>query len=288
MSTIVFFHAHPDDEAIFTGGTMRQLAVAGHRVVLVLATGGEQGIGCGPLPAGPTMAKVRVAETMAAARLLGIARVAFLGYTDSGMPGDPANGAPHAFGCADVDEAARRLAAICVQERAVALGSYDPGGIYRHPDHLQVHRVGASGARIAGVPTVYEATVDHEYLHFVDVHLVEGASQSLAEHEQSSCPGAPPRTLSRVGLPTAEITTVVDVRGGLEVKRAAMAAHASQIPESDLGMPVEQFAAVYGYEWFVRRGPRGPIEEAGLTDWGLRTTAPSGMRSVERLLRAIE
>ncbi|HVW33567.1 MAG TPA: PIG-L family deacetylase, partial [Acidimicrobiia bacterium] len=42
--SIVFFHAHPDDEAIFTGGTMALLAGAGWRVVLVLATAGEQGV----------------------------------------------------------------------------------------------------------------------------------------------------------------------------------------------------------------------------------------------------
>src|ERR671913_401971 len=42
--TVVFFHAHPDDEAIFTGGTMALLAAAGWRVVLVLATAGEQGL----------------------------------------------------------------------------------------------------------------------------------------------------------------------------------------------------------------------------------------------------
>ncbi|MGH2790454.1 MAG: PIG-L deacetylase family protein, partial [Actinomycetota bacterium] len=35
MSTAVFFHAHPDDEAIATGGTMALMADAGHRVVLV-------------------------------------------------------------------------------------------------------------------------------------------------------------------------------------------------------------------------------------------------------------
>ena len=39
--TVVFFHAHPDDEAIFTGGTMALLAAAGWRVVLVVATAGE-------------------------------------------------------------------------------------------------------------------------------------------------------------------------------------------------------------------------------------------------------
>ena len=39
----MFVHAHPDDEAIFTGGTMARLAATGHRVVLVVATGGELG-----------------------------------------------------------------------------------------------------------------------------------------------------------------------------------------------------------------------------------------------------
>ena len=40
MATVVFFHAHPDDEAIATAGTMAQLAAEGHRVVLVTATRG--------------------------------------------------------------------------------------------------------------------------------------------------------------------------------------------------------------------------------------------------------
>ena len=43
MATVTFFHAHPDDEAIATGGTMIGLADAGHRVVLVTATRGELG-----------------------------------------------------------------------------------------------------------------------------------------------------------------------------------------------------------------------------------------------------
>ena len=41
--TVVFVHAHPDDEAIFTGGTMARLSAAGVPVVLVVATGGELG-----------------------------------------------------------------------------------------------------------------------------------------------------------------------------------------------------------------------------------------------------
>ena len=36
MSTLVCFHAHPDDEAIQTGGTMARAHAEGHRVVLVV------------------------------------------------------------------------------------------------------------------------------------------------------------------------------------------------------------------------------------------------------------
>ncbi|WP_296607297.1 PIG-L family deacetylase, partial [Nocardioides sp.] len=36
--TVVSFHAHPDDEALLTGGTLARAAAAGHRVVLVVAT----------------------------------------------------------------------------------------------------------------------------------------------------------------------------------------------------------------------------------------------------------
>ncbi len=42
MATLVSFHAHPDDEAIATGGSMAKAAAAGHRVVLVVATRGDQ------------------------------------------------------------------------------------------------------------------------------------------------------------------------------------------------------------------------------------------------------
>ena len=75
----VFFHAHPDDEAIFTGGTMAKLAGAGHRVVLVLATGGELGEVRTSLAEGEDLGPRRLDETREAAELLGVARVVFLG-----------------------------------------------------------------------------------------------------------------------------------------------------------------------------------------------------------------
>ena len=248
----MFVHAHPDDEAIFTGGTMARLATRGHRVVLVVATGGELGeapAGCAP-PA--QLAARRSDETDAAARVLGVARVAWLGYHDSGMVGDAANAAPGSFWSADVAAAGERLAAILAEEAAGAVVVYDEDGIYGHPDHVQVHRVGRHAAAAAGVATVYDATIDREYLHFVETHLVEEAILG----------GDLGLVRSHIGVPSVAIDVMVDVRRVLDAKRAAMAAHASQIPEttSALQLPTHHFADVYGWEWYLRTGPPGPID----------------------------
>ena len=66
MATLVSFHAHPDDECIACGGVIRKAADAGHRVVLVVATRGEQGeIPEGLLADGEQLWQRRVIETQA-------------------------------------------------------------------------------------------------------------------------------------------------------------------------------------------------------------------------------
>ena len=56
MGTLVVFHAHPDDEAIVTGGSMARAHAEGHRVVLVVATNGEHGEVPDDLADGETLA----------------------------------------------------------------------------------------------------------------------------------------------------------------------------------------------------------------------------------------
>jgi LmbE family N-acetylglucosaminyl deacetylase len=234
---------------------MARLATSGVRVVLVVATGGELGEphddGAGPAH----LAAVRRGETELAANLLGVAHVEFLGYHDSGMAGDPANHAPGAFSAAPVDEVADRLATVLRDERADAIVVYDEFGIYGHPDHVAVHNAGRRAAALASVPTLYESTIDREYLHFVETHLVEEAILA----------GDLGLVRSHIGVPTVAVTNTVDVASVLGQKRAAMACHASQLPEttSALLLPTDQFGAVYGWEWFVRSGPRGPIDDLG-------------------------
>jgi LmbE family N-acetylglucosaminyl deacetylase len=252
VATAVFFHAHPDDECIATGGTMAKAAAAGHRVVLVVATRGEHGeVSDGFLDDGEELWHRRVRETEAAAEILGVQRVEFLGYVDSGMMGTPENDAPDAFWQADVGEAAERLARILREEEADVLTVYDDHGNYGHPDHIQVHRVGVRAAELAGTKQVYEATMNRDDLR----RLMEMARENNME-PPGDVEGSADFDMDEFGSPESIITTCVDVSDVMDQKRRAMVAHASQISENSffLAMPPEAFAAAFGREWFIHRG----------------------------------
>lgn len=261
MATFVFFHAHPDDEAIATGGTMARAAAHGHDVVLVVATRGEQGEPVpGILNEGEPLWQRRIAETHTSAKHLGVSRVEFLGYEDSGMMDDPANDNPACFWRADVDEAADRLAAILADVDADVLTVYDAHGGYGHPDHIQVHRVGhLAASRVPiGSPErggVFEATMNRTHITDLLARQAEllGEEGVAAEAVANAEAGEPD-----FGSHEDDITHAIDVRTTLDAKRAAMAAHASQIaPDSFfMAMPEEAFAAAFGTEWFIRPGAR--------------------------------
>src|SRR5271169_379109 len=109
-------HAHPDDEALFTGGILAQYADEGVDTVLVTCTNGE----LGDSPAGlrpddeahraSDVVAHRGAELERSCATLGVGQLELLGYHDSGMMGWPHNKAPGAFWNADVETAAEQLA----------------------------------------------------------------------------------------------------------------------------------------------------------------------------------
>jgi len=256
VATLVTFHAHPDDESIATGGVMAKAVDDGHRVVLVVATRGEHGeVADGYLDPGEALWQRRVQETLACARILGVSRVEFLGYLDSGMVGTPENDLPECFWKADVEEAAGRLAAILTEERADVLTVYDENGGYGHPDHIQVHRVGVRAAERAGTPRVYMSTLNRDHLQRSFLEAAEAGVELPEEID--------PEEFGELGVSEDRITTTVDVRPWLARKRAAMAAHASQISETSffLAMAPEMFEGGFGQEWFIRcDAPDGLVE----------------------------
>jgi LmbE family N-acetylglucosaminyl deacetylase len=269
MTTVVAFHAHPDDEALWSGGTLALLAAAGHRVVLVVATDGHMG------DRSDAAAPVRLEELAASAAVLGAARVECLGYADSGhgplFYPDPAD--RQRFARADLDEAAGRLADVLREEHATVLLSYDPQGGYGHRDHVRVHQVGARAAELAGGVRVLEATLPRET---VDRFVRLGRLGSVVRPDpppgrtpvaagDPTGPGAPEPTAMPMFTPRAAIAYRVDVRRFARQKRAALAAHRSQLTGRHLParfrryatrLPVPLFALIGGREWF--NDPSGP------------------------------
>lgn len=261
MATLVAFHAHPDDESISMGGTMAQAAAAGHKVVVVTATDGAVGeVDEGYLDEGESLAARRAGELQAAAAILGIDRAVQLGYRDSGMMGTADNDHPAAFWSADIDEAASKLAAILREEGADILTVYDSNGGYGHPDHIQVHRVGHAAAEMADVEHVYEVSMNRERIvemrELRDARDGNSGEEASGEDEEPG-PGNGEIDFEKIGLSDADLTTAVDVSAILHTKRAAMAAHGSQIDEESwfLSLPSAIFARAFGMEWFRQTKP---------------------------------
>lgn len=252
--TVVSFHAHPDDEALLTGGTLAQAANAGHRVVLVTATSGERGLAGPEDGAGSHLAHIRLAELHASAKALGCDRVVVLGYADSGLRAAPGRGQnANAFAWVTVESAAQVLAEILREEAADVLTIYDRNGGYGHPDHVQVHRVGTRAAQLAGTLCVLEATAPGS--------LFRAVLRALAIIGHPLGRAAPLGT-DRVFSERSQISHRIRVTAQLEAKRTALSAHASQrrgsgqarVLDRLLRLPRPLFALVFGHEWFIERG----------------------------------
>ncbi len=245
MATVVALHAHPDDEALLTGGWLAQRAAAGDRVVLVFATDGAAGLAGADHPP-VSLARTRRAEAEASAAALGVHRVRWLGHADSGMADRPTAG--HRFVDVPVDVAARQVADVLDEERADVLTGYDANGGYGHPDHVQVHRVARRAQELAASrPVLLEATLDRTRL----VRLLRVVRPLARLLPGLTVPG------DDIFTGREAISLAVDVRPQLAAKRAALAAHDSQRGGGIrtvailLALPRPLARRVLGTEWFV-------------------------------------
>ena len=252
--TLVAFHAHPDDEALLSAGTLARAAADGHRVVLVLATSGDAGlVGDDVLVGSEDLGSRRASEAQASADALGVARLVLLGYGDSGSDRpDSATAWPEgSFRAVGVDEAASRLADVLREEDADLLVADDANGGYGHPDHLHVNHVATAAAAATGVPLL-QVTIDREFLSG-GIELARSMGLEVPD-------GFVPPDVSAWYTAHDDITHTVDAGPALAAKRAAMAAHATQATGAPdtvrtlaifLGLPEEVFAIAFSQEWFV-------------------------------------
>lgn len=256
VTTTVFLHAHPDDEASGTAGSMIRTTDAGHRVVVVYATHGEHGTVPPDLAEGSALADHRRLEAEASAKITGAARVEWLGYADSGMTGWEQNAHETSFHSADLDEAAGRLAAIVDEEDADILVGYDWHGGYGHPDHVKVHHVAHRAAELAARrPRLLENTMNRDRMR----SQLAAAREMGIEIDDDLDVDAPMDDGNPIGLPESEIHHAVDVTDIIDRKLAALACHSSQVDvQGMLQMPQEVYTAAFGVEHYAEPGrPRG-------------------------------
>lgn len=247
--TLAFIHAHPDDEALLTAGTMAKAHDVGHRVILVMATDGAAGLTSSDLSS--DLAALREAELTASAHALGVDEVVHLGFADSGMTGDAAGG----FASADPETVGNELAAILNARDVDIVVGYDPSGGYGHPDHLQVHNVTRLAVRqMSRLVTLFEATLPREPIRDA-VHAAAKIRLTPA--------GFDPSEFDNAWTPKEAITHRINVRKFMRQKMAALAAHASQAQADSstrtLGvltkLPMPLATALLGTEYYVKVDP---------------------------------
>ena len=78
---VLILMAHPDDPEFSAGGTLAAWSRSGARITYVIVTDGSKGSD-DPDMSGARLAEIRCAEQRAAAEVLGVSEVQFLGYPD--------------------------------------------------------------------------------------------------------------------------------------------------------------------------------------------------------------
>jgi LmbE family N-acetylglucosaminyl deacetylase len=218
---IVVFTAHPDDEGI-AAGTMYKNHQAGGETFLICATYGEKGKSHLDRPVTDAALKnIRKNELLAAAKILRIDEVIFLGLPDAG-----------------VRENAKKLyeksLPIIQKIRPDHLLSFGPDGMSAHWDHITVGKVALRIAKKLKIPFA-AFTVSPEFRKQRRLEMF------LKRRKFGKYAGIP-----KYRKPTTKIE--VDPA----IKRKAMRSHKSQL----LGRVLGQFSKssvqkMFSYEYFV-------------------------------------
>jgi N-acetyl-1-D-myo-inositol-2-amino-2-deoxy-alpha-D-glucopyranoside deacetylase len=262
MGTLLLVHAHPDDEAISTGGVMMKAKAHGHRVVLATATRGEVGEihNMDPEASRPRLGEIRTEELKAAGELLGVDRIEFLGYRDSGMVDTADNKDPRSFHQARLDEAAAKLAVLIRDERPDVVVTYAEDGVYGHPDHIKAHHV-----TNAALDLVEREGWAPKKLYYTAIprSMMEEFMKQMPEDSQRQ------NTNMRIaGTPDELVTTRVDVHDYVDQKRKAFGAHVSQNdPNSWFATMASQiYELAFGTEYYqlARGNPGSDLPEDDL------------------------
>ena len=263
-------HAHADDESITMGGTLATYSARGVSACNVCCTDGELAtIVAADMPeetTRPRLGEIRREELRHACAELGVERVEFLGYHDSGMAGSESAARAEAFAMQPVGTAAERICRLLREFRPHVVVTYDGYGGYGHPDHIQTHRATLVAVEASHLAAVFpDAGAPWRvsklyYTAFPKSNLRRMVEMALAAGMPHPFDGRDVDELE-FGTPDELVTTSVDVRAGISAQRAALRAHRSQISESFpmLSAPEELIREHFGHEHYQLAMSRVPV-----------------------------
>ncbi len=234
MSTkrLLGIFAHPDDEGTMSGAIL-QYSITGVETGLVCATRGEVGEIADPALATPeNLGEVREGEMRAAAEMLGVRNLWFLGYRDSGMAGTAENQDPRAFNQASAAEVVGKLVGIIRQFRPQVMVTFDESGGYGHPDHIAIYRHTTSAFYAAADAVQYP---EHGPAHMVSKLYYTAFPRSIiremgewmkSQNYEGSFSNLDPEQL---GIPDEQISVWLNVERWQETKTRSWSMHRTQM-----------------------------------------------------------
>jgi LmbE family N-acetylglucosaminyl deacetylase len=264
---ILGLFAHPDDEILGPGGTMAQYAAQGVQVETVCTTRGEAGEISDPELAIPeNLGQVREQEMLCAAQALGIQKVHFLGYHDSGMAGTDENQNPAAYINAPDEVVVDQLIQIIRQFRPQVLITFEPYGGYGHPDHIAIskhtHQAYAAAADLAYKPELGAAwQVARLFYDVVMIGFFEGMMTRMQAHGMDVAEMAARFEERRgQGWPDGKVTCEMDVTTAVQAKWSAFQCHRTQFGAESLfrRLPEEEMKELVSREYFYLIEPEQP------------------------------
>ncbi|ACO47466.1 PIG-L deacetylase family protein [Deinococcus deserti] len=259
QASLLAVFAHPDDEALRCGGTLARYAAQGAAVTLICLTRGEAGKNTDPELLVTDLAAQREQELRDSCAQLGVAPPIFLGYHDSCRGERLRRDDPLATINADPLEIEARILEVIALVRPQVMLTFDPHGIYGHPDHLVAHRAATAAFTSAGihghaVHRLFYVVQTGEEMRRLQSGQALGVLSGLAPQTYAVC--------------EATVAARIDVRAHAGQKRAALRSHRTQTgPLSTLGnLSDAQIGPLLEQETFSLGGLRGPLSRYPVED----------------------
>ena len=257
--------AHPDDEAFPIGGSLAAHSSRGVNIRLITATSGEEGEVRSPGLAIPDgLGSLRREELSCSVHTLGLQSHHVLGYRDSGMAGTSANNLPEAF----INIPQEEIIGILVREirtfRPQVVLTFEPGGLYGHPDHIAICKHATKAFHTANDVSIYPEQLIEGLEPFQPDRLYysarpQGFRTSMALKLQAAGIDFPMPTIERAndGIDPDEIHLEVNVSDQLDQKMGSILCHKSQVaPNWPYNQVPRSVAAdILGREHYIRAWP---------------------------------